>query len=46
MSLLRRHLLWAVDSVLAQPGVSESKRNEAVSLKKLLKGDGAGALES
>ena len=41
MKALRRHLLWAVDSVLAMPDVSDTDRNEAVSMKKLLKGDGA-----
>ena len=41
MNSLRNHLLHAVDQVLAQPSVSDSSRNEAVSLKKLLKGDGS-----
>ena len=41
MNRLRQHLLEAVDQVLAQPDVSPDKRNEAISLKKLLKGDGA-----
>jgi hypothetical protein len=38
MRKLRRHLLEAVDQVLAQPG-TESHRNEAISLKKLRTGD-------
>ena len=41
LSALRRHLLHAIDRVLAMPDVSPLKRNEAVSLKKLLKGDGS-----
>ena len=41
MRAMRRHLLWAVDAILATPDVSDTQRNEAVSLKKLLKGDGA-----
>lgn len=41
MKAMRRHLLWAVDEVLATPDVSDTDRNEAVSMKKLLKGDGA-----
>ena len=41
MKALRRHLLWAVDAVLSTPDVSDTDRNEAVSMKKLLKGDGA-----
>jgi hypothetical protein len=40
MQKLRRHLLEAVDRVLAQPG-DASHRNEAISLKKLRKGDGS-----
>jgi hypothetical protein len=40
MRKLRRHLLEAVDRVLAQPG-TESHRNEAISLKKLRTGDGS-----
>ena len=40
MKSLRRHLLHAVDLVLARPEVSDLPRNEAVSLKKLLQGDG------
>jgi hypothetical protein len=39
MRKLRRHLLEAVDQVLAQP-CNESYRNEAISLKKLQTGDG------
>ena len=39
--LVRRVLLHAVDDVLAQPNLDEPHRQEAVSLKKLLKGDGA-----
>ena len=38
---LRRHLLTAVDQVLAQPNLDEKHRTEAISLKKLLKGDGS-----
>ncbi len=41
MNSLRNHLLHAIDQVLAQPSVSEAHRNEAVSMKKLLKGDGS-----
>lgn len=37
---LRRHLLHSVDEVLSRPGLNE-RRNEAVSLKKLLTGDGS-----
>jgi hypothetical protein len=40
MRKLRRHLLEAVDRVLAQPG-TEAHRNEAISLKKLRTGDGS-----
>jgi hypothetical protein len=40
MRKLRRHLLEAVDQVLAQPG-TESHRNKAISLKKLRTGDGS-----
>ena len=40
MKALRRHLWHQVDRVLAPPDVSEHKRNEAISLKKLRKGDG------
>ena len=42
MQRLRYCLLDAIDQVLAQPG-SETHRNEAVSLKKLMKGDGSWA---
>ena len=42
LTRLRACLLDAIDQVLAQPG-SDSYRNEAVSLKKLLKGDGSWA---
>ena len=38
---LRDHLLHTIDDVLAQPLPNESHRAEAVSLKKLLKGDGS-----
>ena len=41
MLVLRRHLLHAVDAILAQPTIDEKHRNEAISLKKLLKGDGS-----
>lgn len=41
MRALRRHLLTAVDQVLSQPLPSEELRNEAISLKKFLKGDGS-----
>jgi hypothetical protein len=37
---LRRHLLHSVDEVLSRPTTDE-KRNEAISLKKLLTGDGS-----
>lgn len=43
MNALRNHLLHAIDQVLATPDVSPRKRNEAVSMKKLLKGDGSWA---
>ena len=43
MKKIRRELLHAIDEVLAQPGPDEAHRNEAVSLKKLLKGDGSWA---
>jgi hypothetical protein len=36
---LRTHLLHSIDQVLARPEADEPHRNEAVSLKKLLKGD-------
>ncbi|MCA1806662.1 MAG: hypothetical protein LC687_02190, partial [Actinobacteria bacterium] len=38
---LRGHLLHALDQVLARPASNEPHRNEAISLKKLLKGDGS-----
>ena len=41
MVALRGYLLEAIDQVLARPTVDEKHRNEAVSLKKLLKGDGS-----
>ena len=41
MKALRQHLLHAIDEVLARPEVSQNQRQEAVSLKKLLKGDGS-----
>ena len=41
MKALRNHLLHAIDTVLAQPNLDETHRNEAISLKKLLQGDGS-----
>ena len=41
MKALRGHLLHAIDQVLARPLITEKHRNEAISLKKLLKGDGS-----
>ena len=41
MVALRGHLLHAVDQVLAKPASHEHHRVEAVSLKKLQKGDGS-----
>ena len=41
MLALRRHLYHAIDDILASPNVSVEQRNEALSLKKLLKGEGA-----
>ena len=41
MKALRRCLLHSIDQVLAMPDITPEKRNEAVSLKKLLKGDGS-----
>ena len=38
---IRRMLLPAVDQVLATPQSTDTERNEAISLKKLLKGDGS-----
>ena len=43
MKALRQQLLEAIDLVLSQPNLDEKHRNEAVSLKKLLKGDGSWA---
>ena len=43
MRALRSHLLHAIDEVLSRPEADEPHRNEAVSLKKLLKGDGSWA---
>jgi hypothetical protein len=43
MTTLRRHLLHAVDEVLAMPSVAKSPRNEAISQKKLKQGDGSWA---
>ena len=43
MKALRGHLLETIDAVLSQPASDESHRQEAVSLKKLLKGDGSWA---
>ena len=44
MRALRNHLLHAIDEILARPTLSEKHRNEAISLKKLLKGDGSWAI--
>ena len=41
LKALRSHLLHAIDQVLARPAADEPHRNEAVSLKKLLQGDGS-----
>lgn len=41
LKALRSHLLCALDQVLSTPAPDEPHRNEAVSLKKLLKGDGS-----
>ena len=41
MNALRNHLLHAVDQVLAQPRANETHQNKAISLKKLLEGDGS-----
>jgi hypothetical protein len=38
---VRRHLFRAIDKVLDKPLPGETHRNEAVSLKKLRKGDGS-----
>ena len=41
MRALRNHLLKAIDDVLARPQADEPHRTEAVSLKKLVQGDGS-----
>ena len=41
MRALRNQLLHHIDRVLAQPAIDEKHRNEAVSLKKLLQGNGS-----
>ena len=41
MRALRNQLLHHIDRVLAQPAIDEKHRNEAMSLKKLLQGDGS-----
>ena len=41
MKALRGHLLRAIDQVLSRPTADETHRNEAISLKKLLQGDGS-----
>ena len=41
MKGMRRHLLHAIDSVLARPAADEPHRNEAASIKKLKAGDGS-----
>ena len=41
MNALRNHLLHAVGQVFAQPLVNQTHQNEAILLKKLLKGDGS-----
>ena len=41
MKALRRNLLHAVDQVLAMPDETVETRLEAISLKKLLKGEGS-----
>ena len=41
MNALRNHLLHMIDRVLAEPATDEPHRNEAISLKKLLQGDGS-----
>ena len=43
MNALRLHLLTAIDEALARPTASETHRNEAISLKKLIQGDGSWA---
>ena len=42
LNALRDHLLHSIDDVLAQP-LTEEQRNEAVSIKKMLRGDGSWA---
>jgi hypothetical protein len=41
LTKIRRHLFSAIDKVLDRPQPGETHRNEAVSLKKLRKGDGS-----
>ena len=41
MNAIRRHLLHAADKVLAMPSASQEKRHEALSIKKMLQGDGS-----
>lgn len=41
LNTLRRHLLHAIDKILATPESTDTRRNEAVSLKKLVQGDGS-----
>ena len=41
MRNLRRHILHAIDAVFDQPLPGETRRQEAASVKKLLKGDGS-----
>ena len=41
LTTMRRHLLHAVDEVLSRPAHDEPHRNEAVSIKKMKKGDGS-----
>ena len=41
LKALRGHLLRSIDKILSQPSSDEPHRNEAVSLKKLLQGDGS-----
>ena len=43
MHTLRRHLLHSIDKVLATPASTDPDRNEAVSEKKMRKGDGSWA---
>ena len=44
LKAILQHLLHAIDMVLARPEVSPESHLEAISLKKLLKGDGSWAL--